>query len=626
MPSRCWSPPTVPSTVPAMAAKVDVDLSAIGGRALFSGNVSPDDGDRRSASRASPICRRWAPLLGRDLSGALAATLNGTVLRRRRPPAGDRGDRDRPRSRRARRSASLLAGQTHFALTLSDDFAGRLASRMSRSTARRSTLPATCRSTDRPSTEVSPAHIADLALLADQSTRRGENLRQGRRLARPADLRRDRRHRRRRTRRPGGRRCHDPRRGRTGRRRLAGALTLGGSFAGTAAAGHRGSDARYRQRPFRASRGRSGDRREPHHRSDQQADDGLLCRIPVGQGAKSRDAGGACPGRGDRLGRGRASASSRMAAARRSTSPSPDAISAAATLVAKKADGNIRIDDALGTPQIAGNDRCGGDQRRVRPARYRAGVGEGRRRDHPFRGQGERTRHRSRRRRQSDHRSRRPAPRSQPAHRQGVRLPGRHRYPGAASDRRPRPWSKAPASPSAAAAMSAAGSGFAAPRSRRQDRQGVRRRRQPVLAGPRRDAARSPDRRRSPAPRPRRRSPGRSICRDSASRRPRRPAFPASPFRRSGEATPPRRRSPRRYPAPAQPSTPAGRVPFAGGDPDITRQGHARRSSSSACSSIANSILPARRARPQGGERDVDIRNGRAVERHDRRCRDAASA
>lgn len=110
--------------VPATAARVDVDLSALGGRALFAGDVAPDEATGELRARFGDLAPIGA-LVGRDLSGALAATLNGRFFGAegmRLAIEGTATDFDPGEPA----IAPLLAGQTRFSLTFADDPTGRL--------------------------------------------------------------------------------------------------------------------------------------------------------------------------------------------------------------------------------------------------------------------------------------------------------------------------------------------------------------------------------------------------------------------------------------------------------------------------------------------------------------------
>lgn len=109
--------------VPGAVATVDVDLSAIGGRALFSGTASADAVNGEARARFGDLAP-LSPLVGQSLSGAISATLTGAFF-------GDDGtdlaidgtatDLDPGEST----VASLLIGQTRFNLTLAENL-GRL--------------------------------------------------------------------------------------------------------------------------------------------------------------------------------------------------------------------------------------------------------------------------------------------------------------------------------------------------------------------------------------------------------------------------------------------------------------------------------------------------------------------
>ncbi|MCB1489767.1 MAG: translocation/assembly module TamB domain-containing protein [Bauldia sp.] len=111
--------------VAALSAKLDADLSAIGGRALFSGNVSPETATGETRLRFADIAP-LSPLAGRDLAGSLQATINGRYFGAdgiRLAIEGTATDLDPGEPS----VAPLLAGKTQFALTVSDDPSGRIA-------------------------------------------------------------------------------------------------------------------------------------------------------------------------------------------------------------------------------------------------------------------------------------------------------------------------------------------------------------------------------------------------------------------------------------------------------------------------------------------------------------------
>ncbi len=110
-----------------------------------------------------------APLLGRDISGALAATVNGTYFGAdgvRLAIDGTATDLDPGEAT----VASLLAGQTHFTLTLSDDSTGRLALQDVAVDGTAVTLAGDVALAGSTVDGRFTGSISDLALLAEQST------------------------------------------------------------------------------------------------------------------------------------------------------------------------------------------------------------------------------------------------------------------------------------------------------------------------------------------------------------------------------------------------------------------------------------------------------------------------
>jgi translocation and assembly module TamB len=111
--------------VSAVSAATNLDLSAVGGRALFSGNVSPEKVTGETKARFGDLAP-LSPLLGRQLAGALSATLKGQFFGANGVKLaidGTASDLDPGEPS----LAPLLAGQTRFTLNLTDDLAGRLA-------------------------------------------------------------------------------------------------------------------------------------------------------------------------------------------------------------------------------------------------------------------------------------------------------------------------------------------------------------------------------------------------------------------------------------------------------------------------------------------------------------------
>ena len=111
-------------TVSVGSAEGTIDLSAIGGRAIFTGTMSPDAVTGETRARFADLTP-LSPLIGQQLAGALSATLKGQLYGSdgvKLTIDGTATDLDPGEPS----LAPLLAGQTRFGLALAHDLNHRL--------------------------------------------------------------------------------------------------------------------------------------------------------------------------------------------------------------------------------------------------------------------------------------------------------------------------------------------------------------------------------------------------------------------------------------------------------------------------------------------------------------------